>query len=93
LIVRGAFTTPYLINIDYSAFKPECEHVSKHNYIGVSINYHLTDYYIFTKDPKPWPDQLTDAKMAIAWLRRPENILKYKIDPNRIFVVGHSAGS
>lgn len=74
----------------YSSFKPECKHAVQHGYIGVSINYHLTNYNPNAKDPKPWPDQLNDAKLAVAWLRM--NASTYHIDTDRIFVVGHSAG-
>src|SRR5690349_16610806 len=35
---------------------------------------------------------LEDARNAVAFLRRPENAARYRIDPRRIAVAGHSMG-
>jgi len=35
---------------------------------------------------------LEDAAAVLAWVRDPENVLKYHIDPTRIALVGHSLG-
>jgi acetyl esterase/lipase len=53
------------------------------NYVGASINYRLTD-------EAAWPAQIHDCKAAIRWLRA--NAAKYHIDPERIGVIGSSAG-
>jgi acetyl esterase/lipase len=53
------------------------------NYVGVSINYRLTGEAI-------WPAQIHDCKAAIRWVRA--NAQKYNIDPERIGVIGASAG-
>jgi acetyl esterase/lipase len=52
-------------------------------YVGVSVGYRLTGEAI-------WPAQIHDCKAAIRWVRA--NADKYKIDPQRIDVSGHSAG-
>lgn len=52
-------------------------------YVGVSVGYRLSHEAI-------WPAQIHDCKAAIRWLRA--NAAKYNIDPDRIGVVGTSAG-
>lgn len=52
-------------------------------YAGVSAGYRLTDEEI-------WPAQIHDAKAAVRWVRA--NAEKYGIDPQRIGVLGRSAG-
>ena len=52
-------------------------------YAGVSINYRLSGEAI-------WPAQIHDCKAAIRWVRA--NAAKYHFDPDRIGVIGSSAG-
>lgn len=54
-------------------------------YVGLSINYALA-----TKDKATWPQNLHDCKLAVRWLRK--NAEKLQIDPDRIGVIGGSAG-
>lgn len=53
------------------------------DYVAASINYRLTQ-------EAPWPAQIFDCKAAIRYLRG--NAAKYGIDPDRIGVMGMSAG-
>jgi len=53
------------------------------NYAGVSIGYRLTD-------EGSWPVQIHDCKAAIRWIRA--NADKYGLDPDRIGIMGSSAG-
>jgi acetyl esterase/lipase len=54
-------------------------------YVGMSIN------YLLSKDGKTtWPQNLHDCKTAVRWLRK--NADRLKIDPDRIGVIGGSAG-
>lgn len=53
------------------------------NYVGVSIEYRLSDVAI-------WPAQIHDCKAAIRWIRA--NAQKYNLDPEKIGVWGGSAG-
>ncbi|MFQ5610410.1 MAG: alpha/beta hydrolase fold domain-containing protein, partial [Woeseiaceae bacterium] len=59
------------------------EFVESGDYAGVSIGYRLTDEAI-------WPAQIHDCKAAIRWIRA--NAKKYRLDPDRIGVMGTSAG-
>ena len=58
-------------------------YVESGEYAGVSVAYRLS------KEAK-WPAQIHDCKAAIRWIRG--NAEKYGIDPNRIGVMGTSAG-
>lgn len=57
--------------------------VESGEYTGASIGYRLTQEAI-------WPAQIYDCKAAIRWLRA--NAAKYGYDPERIGIVGTSAG-
>lgn len=57
--------------------------VESGNYACASIGYRLTDEAV-------WPAQIHDCKAAIRWLRG--NAKKYHLDPDRIGVIGNSAG-
>lgn len=57
--------------------------VASGEYAGASIGYRLSQEAI-------WPAQINDCKAAIRWLRA--NASKYNLDPDRIGVMGTSAG-
>jgi acetyl esterase/lipase len=57
--------------------------VARGDYAGASIGYRLTGGAI-------WPAQIYDCKAAIRWLRA--SAKKYNLDPERIGVIGTSAG-
>ncbi len=57
--------------------------VAKGKFVGASINYRLSQH-------AQWPAQIHDCKAAIRWLRGTAR--KYGIDPERIGVIGTSAG-
>jgi acetyl esterase/lipase len=54
-------------------------------YVGMSI-----DYVLASKTHATWPQNLYDCKTAVRWLRK--NAERLRIDPNRIGVIGGSAG-
>ncbi|MEW6306538.1 MAG: alpha/beta hydrolase [Verrucomicrobiota bacterium] len=54
-------------------------------YVGLSINYLLA-----TTNQPTWPQNLHDCKTAVRWLR--QNAARLNIDPDRIGVIGGSAG-
>jgi acetyl esterase/lipase len=60
------------------------ETAAEKGYVGVTISYRFTPAAKF-------PAQIEDCKAAIRWLRA--NAKKYKINPDRIGVVGFSAGA
>jgi acetyl esterase len=53
---------------------------------GFSIDYRLAPDYRY-------PAQVDDLGHAIEWLRRPEQLTRFGIDPARIGVIGSSAGA
>ncbi len=57
--------------------------VAQRKFVGASINYRLSQHAL-------WPAQIHDCKAAIRWLRG--NAKEYGIDPERIGVIGTSAG-
>jgi acetyl esterase/lipase len=59
------------------------EGMARMGYVGVTVGYRLVPAARF-------PAQVEDCKAAIRWLRA--NAPKYRIDPERIGVVGFSAG-
>jgi acetyl esterase/lipase len=58
-------------------------YVASGEYAGVSVGYRLTGEAI-------WPAQIHDCKAAIRWIRA--NATKYNLDPDKIGVIGDSAG-
>lgn len=70
---------------------PQIQEAAERGYVAIAINYRLTAE--LTEDGKPkysFPAQIHDGKCAIRWVRANAN--HYTIDPNRIGVVGFSAG-
>ena len=57
---------------------------ARHGIIGVNATYRLAPAH-------KWPAGAEDVGAAVAWVHK--NIAKYGGDPNRIFVMGHSAGA
>ncbi len=57
---------------------------AEHGYVSVSISYRLVPKHLF-------PAQVEDCKCAVRWLR--ENAQQLNVDPDRIGVVGASAGA
>src|SRR5207253_5788055 len=60
-----------------------CQQLAEHGYVAATVTYRLAPKYQF-------PAAVHDVKAAVRWLRA--NADKYKIDPQRIGVVGDSAG-
>ena len=60
--------------------------VALHGYVAMSINYKLAR----VKGKATWPQCLHDAKTAVRWLRK--NAERLQVDPERIGVIGCSAG-
>jgi acetyl esterase/lipase len=56
---------------------------AQEGYFAASIEYRLSNV-------AKWPAQIEDCKCAVRWLRA--NAAKYNVDPNRIGVIGESAG-
>jgi acetyl esterase/lipase len=61
-------------------------HLARNGCVAMSINYKLRKM----KGQVTWPQSLHDAKTAVRWLRK--NAERLSIDPERIGVIGFSAG-
>lgn len=59
--------------------------LARHGYVAMSI-----DYALAAVGKPEWPRNLHDCKTAVRWLRA--NAPRYQIDPDRIGVIGGSAG-
>ncbi len=59
--------------------------LARHGYVGMSI-----DYKLARGNGAIWPQNLWDCKTAVRWLRK--NAERLGIDPDRIGVMGGSAG-
>lgn len=54
-------------------------------YAAVSVNYRLAPRF-------RWRSALHDVRAAVEWLRLPGQVRRYGLDPNRVGVLGDSAG-
>ncbi|NIO07999.1 MAG: alpha/beta hydrolase fold domain-containing protein [Deltaproteobacteria bacterium] len=63
---------------------------AKRGYVAAAIDYRLTDATDNGKPKYTFPSQIHDAKCAVRWLRA--RAWKYRLDKDRIGVVGFSAG-
>uniref|UniRef100_A0A7C2K0Q5 Alpha/beta hydrolase n=1 Tax=Schlesneria paludicola TaxID=360056 RepID=A0A7C2K0Q5_9PLAN len=73
------------------AFRGKIEEAARRGYVAATISYRLTQPDKETGTPKePFPAQIHDCKAAIRWLRAHAG--EYKLDRDRIGVIGASAG-
>ncbi|WP_127587933.1 alpha/beta hydrolase [Paenibacillus koleovorans] len=63
--------------------KGSCTFFAKHGFVCASVNYRLSGLATF-------PAQLDDVQAAVSWIRSQAN--RYRLDPDRIGIWGHSAG-
>ena len=84
--------SPVLIWIHGGAFaygdkeyvQEKAEYFTKKGYVFVSINYRLSPKVVH-------PVHVQDVSDAIMWIYK--NAIHYSADPNKIFLLGHSAGA
>ena len=62
-----------------------CEWLASDGFVVFSINYRLAPAWTF-------PAQPDDVRTAVAWIRQPEQVARFAIDPARIGAFGGSAG-
>lgn len=62
-----------------------CQWLASEGFFVVSVNYRLAPESTF-------PAQLDDVAAAVRWLRDPETVERYNLDPDRIGTFGGSAG-
>lgn len=63
-----------------------CELMAHSGMAGISIDYRLAPDYVF-------PSQLDDVAHAVEWLRAPEQVERFGLDPAKIGLLGSSAGA
>jgi acetyl esterase/lipase len=62
-----------------------CQWLASEGFVAASVNYRLAPQWTF-------PAQLDDVQDAVRWLREPDVVEQYSLDPARIGVFGGSAG-
>ncbi|WP_394553287.1 alpha/beta hydrolase [Agromyces sp. MMS24-JH15] len=62
-----------------------CLWLASEGFVAVSVNYRLVPDAVF-------PAQLDDVALAVSWLREPEQVERFDLDPARIGAFGGSAG-
>jgi acetyl esterase/lipase len=65
------------------SYNAQCLKLAEQGYVAATVSYRLAPKY-------PFPAAIHDCKAAVRWLRA--NAEKFHIDPNRIGVMGGSAG-
>lgn len=88
---------------DSESYRPAWENLTKAGYVTFAINYRLQDPETFPEGAGPAVtgleiqryidaviDAQHDAQAAIRWVRA--NAKKYRIDPEKVGIAGHSAG-
>ena len=68
-------------------WKDKVPHFVGEGFVYISINYRLTN----GEGVPQHPAHIEDVAAALAWVH--DHVAKYQGDPNRIFVMGHSAGA
>ncbi|WP_243075658.1 alpha/beta hydrolase [Microbacterium sp. SS28] len=63
-----------------------CAESAAQGIVGVTIDYRLLP-------ENSYPAQVDDATAAVAWLKEPDVAEKYGVDPDRIGMIGSSAGA
>ncbi|CAN5512758.1 hypothetical protein BH09ACT4_BH09ACT4_21720 [soil metagenome] len=67
------------------AWRAVCQWLASAGYVTFSVNYRLAPAF-------PFPAAIDDVEAAVVWLREPEQITRFYIDPDRIGAFGGSAG-
>lgn len=62
-----------------------CQWLASEGFVTVSVNYRLAPQH-------PFPAPLDDVEQSVAWLRDPQQVARFAIDPDRIGALGASAG-
>ena len=62
-----------------------CQWLANAGFVTFSVNYRLAPAFTF-------PAQIDDVRTAVRWMREPDQVTRYNIDPDRIGAFGGSAG-
>ncbi len=69
-----------------SSMRKLCEQFAQRGVVGVAIDYRMLPDYAY-------PVPVEDANSAVAWVKKPAIAAKYGIDPERVGMLGSSAGA
>jgi acetyl esterase/lipase len=67
------------------AWRAVCQWLASAGYVALGVNYRLAPAHIY-------PAAIEDVQAAVRWLREPEQVTRFHIDPARIGAFGGSAG-
>ena len=67
------------------AWRAVCQWLASAGYVALSMNYRLAP-------AATYPAAIDDVQSAVAWLREPAQVERFRIDPDRIGAFGGSAG-
>ena len=67
------------------AWRAICQWLASEGFVALSLNYRLAPEHVF-------PAAIDDVQLAVAWLREPAQVARFRIDPDRIGAMGGSAG-
>lgn len=81
----------YYSSINRTQYSYAIQQAAQRGYVAVTADYRSTSMKEDGKAVFRFPDQVSDAKCAIRWLRA--NADKYRIDPERVGVIGWSSGA
>lgn len=73
-----------------NGFDREIVTAAGHGYVAASIDYRLAKRNAQGETVFPWPAQIQDLKCAVRWLK--SRAAQFQLDPERITVMGISAG-
>ncbi|TFD79470.1 alpha/beta hydrolase [Cryobacterium fucosi] len=79
----GSWTRGDKANDDW---RDVCEWLASEGFVAYSVDYRLAPASVF-------PGAIDDLATAVEWIRRPENVARFGIDPARIGAFGGSAGA
>ncbi|WP_104082538.1 alpha/beta hydrolase [Cryobacterium sp. Y11] len=71
---------------DFGGMTALCEELASNGVAAFAVDYRLAPKFVF-------PAQVNDVTDALEWLRGPQQIKKFNIDPKRIALLGSSAGA
>ncbi|NKJ47670.1 lipase [Burkholderia sp. SG-MS1] len=83
LFVHGGAFVRGSKSINGAIYDNVCHWFARQGVVAVNVEYRLAD-------DAPWPDGAQDVASALVWLRA--HAARWRIDPARLFVIGHSAG-
>jgi acetyl esterase/lipase len=82
LIHGGSWTRGDKADVGYRAI---CQWLATAGYPTFSIDYRMAPKFVF-------PAALDDVRAAVEWLRAPEQVARFSLDPDRVGAFGGSAG-